>query len=275
MGLNKLMLSDDLITAVTRRFDGPRVRALVLMGSHAQGTAGPYSDVDVVRLLADESTPPEVDGSYLLENRLVVVSSVTPEQVDRWFSEPDVAVEVIAGVRQAQALRDDGTFTAIQSRANAFRWDEAMQSKANKWAGDRLVGWIEEVHKGLEGLRRDETGRLLNARFGLSWGLSRVVAVQRGVLLSGDNALYEKVGTAMADQPEWLRLRRLAFGIEDESGHAPTLREQVTVGLRLYVHTAILLNDVLQPERATLIRETVNLINRTLSGSSYHHEDLT
>jgi hypothetical protein len=30
------------------------------------------------------------------------------------------------------------------------------------------------------------------------------------VLVSSDNAVYDEVGAAMADQPEWVRLRRHA-----------------------------------------------------------------
>lgn len=255
----------DFIATLAEQFDGPQVRALVLMGSHARGTAGPYSDVDLVRIMAGTEPPAVADGTYLRDGRLVVASSVTPAQVEKWFTEPEIAVEVIAGLRAARILRDDGTFAGIQARATAFRWDEALQEKANAWAGERLVGWIEEVHKGLEGLRRGDTGRLLNARFGLSWGLSRVMAVQRGVLLSGDNAFYDELGAAMAGHPEWLHLRRIAFGIEDETGKAPTLRMQVKAGLQLYALTAKLLDDVLQPESATLIRATVALLEDNLA----------
>ncbi len=35
---------------LVERFDAPGVRAIVLMGSYARGEAGPYSDIDVVRL---------------------------------------------------------------------------------------------------------------------------------------------------------------------------------------------------------------------------------
>lgn len=261
----------NFIATLAEQFDGPQVRALVLMGSHARGTAGPYSDVDLVRIMAGTEPPAVADGSYLRDGRLLVASSVTPAQAERWFTEPEVAVEVIAGLRAARALRDDGSFAAIQARANAFRWNETMQEKANGWAGDRLVGWTEEVHKGLEGLRRSDTGRLLNARFGLSWGLSRVMAVQRGVLLSGDNAFYTELGEAMAGHPEWLRLRRIAFGIEDKARSTPTLNMQVTAGLRLYALTATLLDEVLQPERAALIRETVALIEENLAECTEIH----
>lgn len=139
-----------------------------------------------------------------------------------------------------------------------------MQDRANAWASDQLVGLIEEVYKGLEGLRRGDTGRLLNARFGLSWLLSKIVRVQRGILISGDNAFYGEVGRAVG-AAEWTTLRRAAFGIEEDGGVPVPVREQVVAGLRLYVLTAAMLEQALSPHDATLIHETVELITRTLA----------
>jgi hypothetical protein len=246
-----------------QRFDAPGVRALVLMGSYARGDAAPSSDIDFVRF-ANEAELPDA-GSYLIDGHLVVVSTVTPGQVERWFSEPEAVTDTIMGVRSAQALLDrDGYFAEIQVRARAFAWGQAMQERANQRASAMLVGWIEEVHKGLAGLQRNDVGRLLNARHGLSWGLGRVMKVQRGVLLSGDNAFYNEVNQAMGQQSEWVQLLRTAFGIESEEGKAPTLSEQVRSGLRLYILTAELLAPVLRTEDRPLITHTIQLIRKAL-----------
>jgi Nucleotidyltransferase domain len=252
------------VEQLVQRFDAPGVRAIVLMGSYARGEAGPYSDIDVVRFTGEQ----EVTGasSYLFDGRLVVVSNVAPGQVERWFSEPEVVTDTVMGIRRARALLDrDGYFAAIRQRAEAFEWDQAMQERANRRASAALVGWIEEAHKGLAGLQRNDVGRLLQARYGLSWGLSRVMKVQRGVLISGDNAFYDEVARAMAHQPAWMRLNRAAFGIEGEDGRAPSLSEQVQAGLRLYILTAELLAPVLQAEDRPLITHTIELIREALA----------
>jgi hypothetical protein len=187
-------------------------------------------------------------------------------EVENWFSAPEEVSNVIGGLRSARPLLDrDQTFARIQARARSFAWDRAMQQKADAWASRQMVGWIEEVHKGLEGLRRNDLGRLLNARHGFSWGLSRVVQVQRGVLLSGDNAFYDELADAVGWDSEWVRLRRITFGIAGENESAPSLREQVTAGLNLYVVTAEMLVGVLRPEDEPLVAETVHLIRQTLS----------
>ncbi len=238
------------------------------MGSYARGTAGPFSDVDIVRFTTGDETVLPGHGSHLISSRLVVVSNVTPTQLEAAFTQPEVAVETIQGLRSGRALLDrDGSYSAIQQRALSFQWDEKMQAKANRWASQQMVGWIEEIHKGLEGLRRNDIGRLLHARFGCSWGLTRVMCVQRGVLISGDNGLFEEVIAAVGHDSEWARLCRTAFGAGPESS---TLQDQVRAGLQLYKLTAAMLADILLEEDQPLIADTVALVNHALSESSQH-----
>jgi predicted nucleotidyltransferase len=251
---------------LAKKFDSPGVNAIVLVGSYARGTPGLFSDVDLVRFIGKGGDKPFFnDGSYLIDDFLVTVSSVNTEQIEDWFSRPEIAVNVICGIRSARPLLDrSNAFEAIQRRAQVFTWDAEMQQKANHWASQQMVGLIEEVHKGLEGLRSNDVGRMLNARFGLSWGLSRVIGVQKGVLLSGDNGFYAEVAEAVGVDSEWVCLRQTAFAIEDRYGESPSLQEQVIAGLRLYITTVELLGDVIEPDDAAMVKQTVKLIEAEL-----------
>ncbi len=255
-------------TQLARRFDAPTVQAIALVGSHARGQAGPLSDIDLLRFLAQDAEPPPDSGSHLIDGRLVVVSDVPMQDVEAWFTYPEKALTHIPGLRQAQPLLDrTGSFARLQQRANDFVWDEAMQAKANAWASEQMVGWIEEAHKGLEGLRRDHIGRMLNARFGLSWGLSRVMQVQRGVFLTGDNDFFNAVEEAVGRDTPWAQLHRLVFSVANIGDRPPTLREQVTAGLGLYIATADLLRDILRPTDAPLVKQTIADIIHILEDS--------
>jgi hypothetical protein len=258
--------------ALAHQFDASTVKAIVLMGSHARGDAGPYSDVDLVRFVAEENADLDGAGTHLVDDVLVVVSNATPSRVEKWFTDPEQATNTIAGLRIAHTLIDRAdTFAALQARAHAFVWDDALQNKADLWASEQMVGWIEEAHKGLEGLRRRDPGRLLNASFGLSWGLSNVVKVQRGVLISGDNGFFNEVAAAVGAETAWSQLRAIAFGVADVHGRPPSLRERVVAGLHLYGLTAELLGPAIQPEHAPLITQTIQLINGEIE-SAYHGE---
>ena len=147
--------------SLVERFRCPDARAVVLVGSFARGDAGPFSDVDLVRFLR-EGTHVNKARTHLVGAQFVVVSDMEPSEVERCFTKPVDATEYIAGLRTARTLwAPDGYFDAIQQRAHAFVWGKDMQEKADAWASTEMVGWIEEVHKGLEGLCRGDEGRLL------------------------------------------------------------------------------------------------------------------
>ena len=256
--------------------------AFALLGSYARGDAGPFSDVDVVRFVNSDTHDAE-SRSFLIEESeqeygapraysprewLVVLSTATPNQVESWFSEPGQAVNFIAGLRDGRAFWDpEGIFAAIQQRACRFQWTQAHQEKANRLTGQELVGWIEEVHKGLEGLRRNDTGRLLNARFGLSWGLAWVMRVQRGVLSASDNAFFDDVIAAAGPESNWARQLRWVFGVTDGGGlDYLSLHEEVRAGLRLYCETFDLLREAIPRRDYPLIEATVNRIRMELGG---------
>jgi len=244
------------------REDG--VRAVVLMGSFARGDSGAFSDIDLVRFRDGNGLASDAK-THLVDQRFVVISDVRPSQTEAWFTDPDKASSCIAGVRAARPLWDSQDhFLAIQKRAHAFVWDEPMQEKANAWASEQMVGWIEEAQKGLEGLRRDDEGRMLNARHGLSWGLTNVMRVQRGILITGDNGTYPEIVESLGLDSPWVSLSRSAFGIVE----GLTLCAQVSAGLRLYVLTVELLGEAIRQEHRVLVKEIVQRIRSELAEAS-------
>jgi hypothetical protein len=248
--------ADELI----RRFDLPGVRAIVLTGSFARGDGGAYSDIDLLRFVDVAARDLPGGGSHLIDGTLVNVSNVAPDEPEDWLTKPEIAVDVVQGVRTAVPLLDRAhAFATIQARARLFVWDNVLQQRANVWASRQMVGWIEEAHKGLEGLRRNDTGRLLSAQFGLSWGLSNVVKVQRGVLLTGENTFWHELEAAVGYDSEWVQQRRVVFNVA-----AAALPAQVRAGLRLYALTAALIAGALQAADAPLIAATVQRITAAL-----------
>jgi predicted nucleotidyltransferase len=155
-------ISQEFLDTLVNQFKTSSVKALALKGSYARGTADEYSDVDILRLANEMDT--RADGSYLLENKLVTISTVLPHDIERWFSEPGLATRVIAGLRQAKALGDPENFFAeVQARANAFTWTPEMQAKANEEVSKQMVRLVEEVQKGLGGLQNNNERLMLTA----------------------------------------------------------------------------------------------------------------
>jgi predicted nucleotidyltransferase len=248
------MLTAEQLQVLAAHFGGPQVQAVLLVGSYARGSAEPYSDVDLLRLTS--SSLPDA-GSHLWQDMLVNVSDADADAVEAWFTEPDQAVEVVLGLRDAQVLLDlEGAAAEIVQRAETFVWTDELQKKANRWASAQLVGWAEEARKGLAGVRTGDNGRLLHAQFGLSWGLAKMIRVQRGLLSKSDNAFLADLQGAFAGT-RWLELLHAVYGL---TGLA--LTEQVRAGLALYAHTADLLAPVLQDGDRPVVEHTVHLIRR-------------
>lgn len=245
------MLSAEQLRSLSARFDGPQVQAVLLVGSYARGGAGPYSDVDILRLTS--SPLPEVRSQW--QDKLVNVTDADPETSEVWFTEPEQAVDVVLGLRDARVLLDrEGAAEALVARAKDFVWTPELQEKADRWASTQLASWAEEALKGATGLRRNDTGRLLLACFGLSWGLARVMRVQRGLLSRSENTFVADLEAAFAGT-RWLGLLHDVYGLT-----GLTLPEQVRAGLGLYALTAELLEGVLQARDRPVITHTVALI---------------
>jgi hypothetical protein len=258
-------MDTSLINVLIDQFDQPDVDALVLMGSHARGTATPLSDIDLVRFTSAHGAHRTRTFQGLIVDQLVVVNDLGPAAVEEMFTQPEVASGSLAGLRLARPLRDrNATFARIQARAHAFTWDTTMQQKANVWASKALAGYSEDMRKGIAGLTDNHIGRLLSARFASSWGLSHIMQVQRGVLLVSDNEFYDAVTEAVGHDSEWVKLRHITFALPNAHGRTPTLREQVVAGLRLYIVTTDVLATVLRTEDKPLIMQTLELIRHSL-----------
>ena len=258
---------EQFFVEIANQFDEPSVAAIALTGSHARGEADGYSDVDLLRLLKPNAEVKRAPGSHLIHVRLVVVSDCSPQDVTGVFERPEIATVYVAGLRTACPLIDkEGEFHRLQERARNFRWTEQLQQRANAYASEQMAGWVEEVHKALGGLQRRDMGRLLSGLFGLTWGLTGVVRVQRGILLRGDNAICDQIDEEMGQDSDWVRLRRIAFGLATELSPAPTLEERTLAGLRLYILTARLLEDVLLAEHRAIVEHAVGLVDEALAG---------
>ncbi|MCB1691164.1 MAG: nucleotidyltransferase domain-containing protein [Pseudomonadales bacterium] len=243
--------------ALAMRFVEPGTRAVALMGSHARGTYGPYSDIDIVRFVDDEERAP---FTRLIDGQFVVVSDVSPQSVERWFTEPEAVTAYLEGVRTLVPLYDrDNYLSTIVERAQVFEWTQDMQVAADRAALDMMIGTIEEVQKTLEGLRTGDIGRMLNGKHGLTWLMLAVVRVKHGLLIGGDNGVVNDVIKAMAPDSEWSRLCLDAFGVDGAS----TIKDELRAGLSLYLLTLEMF--AAEGEERTMLDEIAARIQRELA----------
>ena len=82
--------------------------------------------------------------------------------------------------------------------------------------------------------------------------------VQRGVLVTSDNTAYTEVTVSIGNHSTWAILSRKAFGLDSPM----EIEMQVKAGLQLYVVTAEMIGDQLQPNDKGIIQQTIDRIQK-------------
>ncbi len=239
------MLPQSILRRVDE-IDRARLQGIALMGSYARGEAKLYSDVDVVCFTKEKNKETEVS---IVDDKFLVISFVYVDQTPEWFVNPMLITELLYGVQKLVPLWDPYHFLAnLKERALNFLWTREIQAQANVYVCKEMKLLIEEVYKGLQGILSRDHGRMLNALFGLSHQLFKIIRVQKGILLRGGNCFYEQVLTIYEDHPLFIRLAKRVFG--ETVG---TLEERVRDGLQLFLLTCEEFNGVLDDSTQMMI----------------------
>jgi len=260
-------LSEEFLHTIVAEIDSDEVTAVTLAGSHARGTATPYSDVDFARFVR---TPPQVKPKryFYREGRLISVITWPLDFIQEAITQPEHAIWRVPALRDARLLLDkEGVFAAFQQRLADFRW-ETLQEQANAWASNVLMLFGEFAHKMLGALLNHDETTMAYATQDLLWSLPEVVAVQRGVLIEGSNRYYTLVQEAAGKDSAWTHFHRLALCLEPLPAELSPAEARGLAALRLYQETARLLRGVLLPADREVIEQTLRVIEEaSLPGS--------
>lgn len=262
-------LSEAELASLTARFGEAGALALALTGSHARGSATTHSDVDLLRFTADEpTTDRERYHLWLLDGRLVSVTTTTFAAKRAELGRPATALWAVPGLRQARILYDpDGELAALIAEAHAFTWTPELRRAAADHVSDTLAGLVEEVHKLLGALERGDDSATLYAALGLQQGLTRAALVARGTLLSTENAYFAEALRLAGAGTRWERLLRVVIGYDAPPAGKSLARGRGEAALWLYVEVATQLADALTPAESELVAEAVARIRGTLGHS--------
>jgi predicted nucleotidyltransferase len=263
-------LSAAELATLAERFDGADVEGLALTGSHARGEATAHSDVDLLRFTqTDPTTERTRYHLWLLDGRLVSVSTTTIAAKRAELKRPESALWAVPGLRQARILRDcDGALAGLIAEAHAFTWTPALRAAAVDHASETLAGLAEEVHKLLGAREREDESALLYAALGLQQSLTRAALVAHGVLLVSENAYFAEALRLAGVGSRWERLLRLVIGYDAPPAGAPPARGRGDAALWLYVEATRLLADILTVEDGALVAEAVARIQHVLANES-------
>jgi predicted nucleotidyltransferase len=254
-------LTDSFLQSMVAKLDNENTIGVVLLGSYARGEGGPFSDVDIRSYVRQPPVnPAEMFSMQYLDGYLVSFYLTTLEDEYASLRTPQKAIWAVPGLRQMRILLDkDGSVAALKESAEEFTW-ESVQAAANAYASWNLAGFAEEVHKILGGLAKRDESMISNATWGLSHGLATTILVQCGVLIQTENAYIDLAQDTAGRESDWTRQFRVAVGLDPLPAGEPAYAGRGIASLRLYRETARLLQNILQPNDATVVNRAMKII---------------
>lgn len=252
-------LSEAFLQTLVAEIDSDEVTAIILGGSFARGEATPYSDVDFLRLVREESQR-QPKHYFYRSGYLISVPTRTIAYYQQSITKPENAIWVVPSMRECKILLDkEGAFAAFQQSLASFAW-ETIQGNANSYASTRLLLFTEYVHKALGTLLARNELALAHAIEELLFVLTEALAVQWGLLIQRGNSYYAQVQEAAGLDSAWTRYHRMILCLEPLPAHLSLVEARGIAALRLYQETVKLLRDALQPQDREVIEQTVQVI---------------
>ncbi|HEU5382254.1 MAG TPA: nucleotidyltransferase domain-containing protein [Ktedonobacteraceae bacterium] len=256
------VLPDDFLAKLVADLNNETVRAIILRGSYARGDAvAPYSDVDITLIIHEAAGYNLPKRFFWRDGYLVSVSRHSYAAYRERLTKPEQAIFVVTGVREAHILLDkDGEFRAFQQEAWAFRWQDVQQA-ANIYAGQKLMLLSESILRTMRMLQFQDTVLLAKVILDILFDITEAVAVQRGLLLEGQN-YWHRVYESIGDHSAWAHYHMRAAG--SNTGASLSLRERGIAALRAYQETCKLLQSSLRSDHMEAIEPLIALIDQAL-----------
>jgi len=176
-----MTLSDPFLQSVLEKIDSPDVIGVGIVGSYARGQESKYSDVDFDIYVS--KLPENEYDRYTLrywDNKLVSLKYALLEDELAALTDPRRAIWAVPGLSGMQIVLDkDGSLAELQKLAQKFNWS-LLQSVADEFAAEEVMGCAEEVHKILNGLARGHESTVLYATWGLVKNMLEAVGCNAG-----------------------------------------------------------------------------------------------
>ncbi len=253
-----MTLSDSFIQSILQQIDSPDVIGVGMVGSYARGQESKYSDVDLDLYVS--KLPENKYERYTLrylDEKLVSLKYTLLDDERSALTDPRRAIWAVPGLRGMKILLDkDGSMFALQKAARDFDW-LPLQLAADEFAAEEVMGCAEEVHKILSGLARGHESTVLYATWGVVKNLLEAVAVQKGLMIIGENRYFDLIQDSIGRDSKWTRAFRTAWGLD---ANASQYQSRGTAALSLYRLTAALFDGLIPEKHRKVVNKTLQLI---------------
>jgi hypothetical protein len=253
-----MTLTDSFIQSVLKKIDSPDIIGVGIVGSYARGQESKYSDVDFDIYVS--KMPENPYDRYILrywDGKLVSLKYALLEDELAALTDPRRAIWAVPGLSGMKIVLDkDGSLTKLEKLAQKFDWS-LLQSAADEFAAEEVMGCAEEVHKILNGLTRGHESTVLYATWGLVKCMLEAVAVQRGLMIVSENRYFDLIQEAVGRDTKWTSAFRTAWGLDSTSSQ---YQSRGMAALTLYRLTAAMFDGLMPEKHREVIKHTLQLI---------------
>jgi hypothetical protein len=253
-----MSLSNSFIQSILEKIDSPDVVGVGIVGSYARGQETKYSDVDVDIYV--RKMPENPYDRYTLrywDGKLVSLKYTLLEDELEALSNPRRAIWTVPGLQGMKIVLDkDGSVAELQKMAQKFDFS-LLQSAADEFAAEEIMGNAEEVHKILNGLARGHESTVLYATWGLVKNMLEAVAVQRGIMIVSENRYFDLIQDSVGHDTKWVSAFRTAWGLDYASSQ---YQSRGTAALKLYRLTAAMFDGLIPEKHRDVVKHTLKLI---------------
>jgi len=253
-----LTLSDPFIQSVLERIESVDIAGIGIVGSYSRGQESRYSDIDFDIFV--NKLPEHPYDRYTLrywDGKLVSLKYTLLDDERSTLSNPRRAIWAVPGLRGMKIVLDkEGALTALQQAAQAFDWP-SLQSAADEFAAEVVLGCAEEIHKILSGLARGHESTVLYATWGLVKNMLEAVAVQRGLMIDSENCYFDLIQDSVGRDSKWTRAFRSAWGLDP---NASQYQSRGAAALTLYRLTASMFDELIPEKHRDVVSNTLRLI---------------
>jgi len=237
---------DDSVIGIVTYDDAPRVTRVVCY------TAG-------ISLISARNPLRYVEGKLIqIEKR-----KLGAEDADVVL--PTVALRMIPEWRMAEIRYDpDGTLAERKAQADAFQWDDNLQTAANHYASQRLYGLAPLMQSVMHAVRKDDWSLLSLDSGEIGRALGEAMLVQSGVMKSTQGEMYRALQHLMGEDSPWWREFSQAVGLRLPTGWISLARMRGLAALALYLETLKLFTEILDDSHRGVIEITAKQIEETV-----------
>ncbi len=246
---------EPLLAQIVDETIGPNTEAIALGGSHARGTATRFSDVDIAYFVLN--LPPTSQKIHAFRSGVLVnIGQKSLAQERAALAQPDRAIVIVPAYSELRVLYDPhGVLARFIADVQSFDW-EPLQPEADAYTSRMLMLTIEDPFKIASALEAQNAAAVAYETAQCFLGLTRFVAVQRGVMVQTNSTYLRQVQDAVGMSSRWTQLHCIAGGIVALTDQPPTLEARGLAAMLLFAATAEMLCDTLLAEHVPVIMET-------------------